>query len=110
LRCRGGNARPSIVSAIGVHLARVYAAVSIPGDLTEAGRIDGAGEGRIFRTVALRIMSPSLVTMFLFQLVAIWKNFFLPLVMLFHTRLYPVTSASAPGTTSTDRLRNSSAT
>jgi beta-galactosidase len=73
------------------YLARVYAAAAIPDDLIEAGRIDGAGEGRIFTTVALRIMSPALVTMFLFQFVAIWNNFFLPLVMLSNTRLYPVT-------------------
>ena len=36
-------------------------------------------------------MSPALVTMFLFQFVAIWNNFFLPLVMLSNSRLYPVT-------------------
>ena len=82
---------PSLVSPFGVYLARVYAAASIPDELIEAGRIDGASEGRIFRTVALRIMSPALVTMFLFQFVAIWNNFFLPLVMLSNTRLYPVT-------------------
>ncbi len=82
---------PSLVSPFGVYLARVYAEVSIPDELIEAGRIDGASEGRIFRTVALRIMSPALVTMFLFQFVAIWNNFFLPLVMLSNTRLYPVT-------------------
>ncbi|MGH3278698.1 MAG: carbohydrate ABC transporter permease, partial [Trebonia sp.] len=82
---------PSIVSPFGVYLARVYAAAAIPDDLVEAGRIDGAGEGRIFFTVALRIMSPALVTIFLFQFVAIWNNFFLPLVMLSNTRLYPVT-------------------
>jgi multiple sugar transport system permease protein len=82
---------PSLVSPFGVYLARVYAAASIPDELIEAGRIDGASEGRIFRTVSLRIMSPALVTMFLFQFVAIWNNFFLPLVMLSNTRLYPVT-------------------
>jgi multiple sugar transport system permease protein len=78
-------------SPFGVYLARVYAAASIPDELIEAGRIDGAGEGKIFWTLALRIMSPALVTMFLFQFVAIWNNFFLPLVMLSNTRLYPVT-------------------
>jgi multiple sugar transport system permease protein len=82
---------PSIVSPFGVYLARVYAAAAIPDELIEAGRIDGASEGMIFRRVALRLMSPALVTMFLFQFVAIWNNFFLPLVMLSNTRLYPVT-------------------
>ncbi|HEY2689355.1 MAG TPA: carbohydrate ABC transporter permease [Streptosporangiaceae bacterium] len=82
---------PSVVSPFGVYLARVYAAAAIPDELLEAGRIDGASEGRIYWTVALRLMSPALVTMFLFQFVAIWNNFFLPLVMLSNTRLYPVT-------------------
>ena len=82
---------PSVVSPFGVYLARVYAASAIPDELIEAGRIDGASEFKIFRTVALRIMSPALVTMFLFQFVAIWNNFLLPLVMLSNTRLYPVT-------------------
>lgn len=82
---------PSIVSPFGVFLARVYATSSVPDELLEAARVDGAGEGRIFATVVLRIMSPALVTMFLFQFVAIWNNFFLPLVMLSSTNLYPVT-------------------
>ena len=82
---------PSIVSPFGVYLARVYAAAAIPDELLEAGRIDGASEGKIYWTVSLRLMSPALVTMFLFQFVAIWNNFFLPLVMLSNTRLYPVT-------------------
>ena len=82
---------PSIVSPFGVYLARVYAAAAIPDELIEAGRIDGASEGKIFWIVSLRLMSPALVTMFLFQFVAIWNNFLLPLVMLSNTRLYPVT-------------------
>ena len=82
---------PSIVSPFGVYLARVYAAASVPDELIEAGRIDGAGEGRIFRTVALRIMSPALVTMFLFQFVAIWNNFLLPWLMLSSENKYPLT-------------------
>ena len=48
----------------------------------ESGRIDGAGELRIFHTLGLRAMTPALVTVFLFQLVGIWNNFFLPLIML----------------------------
>jgi multiple sugar transport system permease protein len=82
---------PSLVSPFGVYLARVYAAASIPDELIEAGRIDGAGEGRIFRTVALRIMSPALVTMFLFQFVAIWNNFLLPYIMLADDTKFPLT-------------------
>jgi multiple sugar transport system permease protein len=82
---------PSVVSPFGVYLSRIYAAAAVPDDLLEAARIDGAGEFRVFVTVALRIMTPALVTIFLFQFVGIWNNFFLPLVMLSDPDLYPIT-------------------
>jgi multiple sugar transport system permease protein len=82
---------PSFVSPFGVYLCNIYAAAAVPDELLEAARIDGAGEGRIFRVLALRIMSPALVTVFLFQFVGIWNNFFLPLVMLSDPKLYPIT-------------------
>jgi multiple sugar transport system permease protein len=82
---------PSIVSPFGVYLARVYAASSVPDELLEAGRSDGASEARIFWQIALRIMSPALVTIFLFQFVIIWNNYLLPLLMLNSDTLQPVT-------------------
>lgn len=82
---------PSMISPFGVYLARVYAAASVPDELLEAGRIDGAGDLRVFFTISLRLMAPALVTVFLFQFVAIWNNFLLPLIMLTSDRLYPVT-------------------
>ncbi len=82
---------PSMISPFAVYLARVYATASIPDELIEAARVDGAGELRIFATMSLRIMSPALVTIFLFTFVGIWNNFFLPLVMLNDPGLYPVT-------------------
>ena len=82
---------PSIVSPFGVYLARVYATSAVPDELLEAARVDGSGEGRTFFKISMRLMSPALVTIFLFQFVAIWNNFFLPLVMLSNEKLYPVT-------------------
>jgi multiple sugar transport system permease protein len=82
---------PSIVSPFGVYLSRIYAASSVPDEIIEAARIDGSSELRTFFTVAIRLMSPALVTVFLFQFVAIWNNFFLPLVMLRSQELFPVT-------------------
>ncbi|SFR70487.1 multiple sugar transport system permease protein [Agromyces sp. CF514] len=82
---------PSIVSPFGVYLTRIFAAASVPDELIEASRIDGAGEVRTFFTVSIRLMSPALVTVFLFQFVAIWNNFFLPLIMLRSEELFPVT-------------------
>lgn len=82
---------PSLVSPFGVYLARIYAAASVPTELLEAARLDGASEIRTFFTVSTRLMAPALVTIFLFQFVAIWNNFFLPLIMLRDQVLFPVT-------------------
>ncbi|WP_406298698.1 carbohydrate ABC transporter permease [Embleya sp. NBC_00888] len=82
---------PATVSPFGVFLAKTYAEASVPDELIEAARLDGASEFRIFRTIGLRIMSPALVTIFLFQLVAVWNNFFLPLITLNDQHLWPVT-------------------
>ncbi|TNB70210.1 carbohydrate ABC transporter permease [Arthrobacter sp. BB-1] len=82
---------PSLVSPFGVYLARIYAAASVPTELLEAARLDGSSEARTFFTVSTRLMAPALVTIFLFQFVAIWNNFFLPLIMLRDQVLFPVT-------------------
>ncbi|MFD7091591.1 carbohydrate ABC transporter permease [Streptomyces sp. NPDC059896] len=82
---------PLILSPYGVYLARIYAAAAVPPDVVEAGRMDGGGEWRIFRSVALPMMVPGLVTVFLFQFVAVWNNFLLPYIMLGDDRKFPVT-------------------
>ncbi|RZU53578.1 multiple sugar transport system permease protein [Krasilnikovia cinnamomea] len=82
---------PSLVNPFGVYLARIYAATSVPDDLMEAARIDGAGEVRTFFTVSARLMAPAFLTIFLFHFVAIWNNFLLPLIMLGNEKLFPVT-------------------
>ncbi len=95
---------PSLVSPFGFFLCRIYAQATVDDSLIEAGRIDGAGELRIFHTLGLRIMTPALVTVFLFQLVGIWNNYFLPLVMLSDERLYPITLGLNNWRAQTDRL------
>ncbi len=82
---------PSCVSPFGVFLGRVYAESSVPGELLEAARIDGAGEFRIFSTIVLRLLAPAMVTIFLFIFVGTWNNFLLPLMMLSDPELKPVT-------------------
>ncbi len=81
---------PSLLSPIGVFLARVYAADAVPNDLLDAARVDGAGEFRIFGRVAIPLLAPGMVTIFLFQFVAIWNSFFLPLIVLTDPNLFPV--------------------
>src|SRR5690606_29591965 len=69
----------------------VYAEASVPDELLEAARVDGAGEIRIFGTIVLRILTPAIVTIGLFIFVATWNHFLLPLVMLNSGDLFPVT-------------------
>ncbi|MFJ7288284.1 carbohydrate ABC transporter permease [Curtobacterium sp. AB451] len=95
---------PSLVSPFGLFLCRVYAAASVDTALLEQARIDGAGELRIFHTIVLRQMTPALVTVFLFQVVGIWNNFFLPLIMLADQKLYPITLGLNNWRSQVDRL------
>ncbi|MGJ4842878.1 carbohydrate ABC transporter permease [Leifsonia sp. Le1] len=82
---------PSIVSPFGVYLARVFAAQSVPDEVIEAGRLDGASEFRIFRAISTKMMLPALVTIFLFQFVDIWNNYLLPAMVLGDDHMQPVT-------------------
>ncbi len=54
----------------------------LPGELTEAARIDGAGEFTIFGKVMLPLVRPGLATVAIFQFVPLWNDFFFPLVLL----------------------------
>jgi len=82
---------PSLVSPFGIYLMRIYAESSVPTELIEAARIDGAGEFRTFAQIAFRLLTPGFVTVLLFNFVATWNNYFLPLVMLSQPKWYPVT-------------------
>jgi multiple sugar transport system permease protein len=82
---------PSILSPYGIYLARIYAAAAVPDDVVEAARMDGAREWGIFSRIGLPMMLPGLVTVFLFQFVAIWNNFLLPFIMLGDDEKFPVT-------------------
>jgi len=53
---------------------------TIPNDLTEAARIDGAGEWRIFWKVMLPLARPALAVVALFQFLRTWNDFFGPLL------------------------------
>ena len=102
---------PSLISPFGLYLMWVYAADAVPQELLEAARIDGAGEIRIFFTVALRLLAPGVVTVLLFAVVSTWNNYFLPLIMLSEPKLYPLTvgltqwSAQATGRERAARLQ-----
>jgi multiple sugar transport system permease protein len=82
---------PSLTSPLGVYLMRIYAEQAVPDELLDAARVDGAGEIRIFWSVALRILVPGFITVLLFSFVATWNNYFLPLLVLSDPNYYPLT-------------------
>jgi len=86
-----GMILPSMVSPVGVFLMRTFISSSVPRELIDAARIDGAGEVKVFLRIGVPLMVPGLVTVFLLSVVAIWNNYFLPLFIFSQNSLYPVT-------------------
>lgn len=82
---------PALCSPFGLYLMIVYTLGAVPDELIEAARIDGAGEFRIFRTIALRLLAPGFVTVLLFAVVATWNNYFLPYILLNNPNWFPLT-------------------
>jgi multiple sugar transport system permease protein len=91
----GGVIVPAMASIFGIFLVRQYA-LSIPDDLLDAARIDGASEFRIFRSVVLPALKPIVVTLCVFTLLGTWNDFMWPLIVLSDQDLYtlPVALAS----------------
>jgi multiple sugar transport system permease protein len=82
---------PALVNPFGVFLMAVFAEAAVPDELLDAGRVDGAGELRIFGGITFRLLLPGFVTVVLFAFVGAWNNFFLPLLVLSRADLFPVT-------------------
>ena len=94
---------PNLVSAFNIFLLR-QAFRSVPQDLIDAARVDGAGEFRIWRSILLPIVRPSLAAVAIFTFVTSWNDFLWPSLML-HTRegmTLPVGLAALQGFFSSD--------
>jgi putative chitobiose transport system permease protein len=74
---------PNLVSAFNIFLLR-QAFRSIPNDLLDAARVDGAGEWRIWWSILLPLIRPSLAAVAIFTFVTSWNDFLWPSLML-HT-------------------------
>lgn len=83
-----------LVSVWGIFLLRQYF-LTIPRELEDAARLDGASEWRIFLTVVLPLSRPAIATLALFSLVASWKEFLWPLVITRSLEMRPVEVAIA---------------
>lgn len=85
---------PAMASVFGIFLVRQYAR-SIPDELLEAARIDGAGELRIFVSIVLPLLRPIVVTLAVFIFLASWNDFMWPLIVLGDDRLQTLPVALA---------------
>jgi multiple sugar transport system permease protein len=71
---------PFLVSPFGVFLMRQFI-LGLPRDLLDAGRVDGAGELRIFARIILPLCGPALATLGILTFLGSWNNFLWPLVV-----------------------------
>ena len=71
---------PFLVTPFGVFLMRQFI-LGLPRDLLDAGRVDGAGELRIFARIILPLCGPALATLGILTFLGSWNNFLWPLVV-----------------------------
>jgi multiple sugar transport system permease protein len=89
---------PSLASVFGIFLIRQFM-LSIPTELLEAARIDGAGELRIYWSIVMPLARPILATLAIFTFMTTWNDFMWPLIVLTDQSRYtlPVSIASLVG-------------
>lgn len=71
---------PGMVSAFGVFLMRQFC-LTIPDELLDAARIDGAGEFHIFLAVVLPLLTPPLATLAILTFMWSWNSLFWPMIV-----------------------------
>ncbi len=95
---------PSIANAFAIFFLRQVCDSSVPTELLEAARIDGAGELRIFHSIVLPLLTPSLATLAIFVFISKWNSFLEPLIIIFDNakQTLPVMVAMTKGQFATD--------
>lgn len=72
---------PSLAAAFGVFLMRQFL-LSVPDELIEAAKIDGASELRIFFKIVIPLAIPAMVTLGIFTFVLVWNSFLWPIIVI----------------------------
>ena len=95
---------PGMASAFGIFLMRQYIGSSIPRELVEAARIDGASEFGIFRRVIVPLTGPAMATLGLVTFVQSWNGFLGPLIIFRTAETFtaPLALRSMQGIANTD--------
>ena len=79
---------PSAFSPFWVIVMRTFYKLTIPNEIIESARMDGAGEWRILLQIVLPLSVPGLATVALFSAIGIWNNFFNCLLLVDQAKYY----------------------
>lgn len=85
---------PWLAGIFGVFLVRQYC-LSLPDEMIEAARVDGASETQILTRIVLPVLTPILITLALFVFLGSWNDFMWPLIILADQDLYTLPVALA---------------
>jgi len=78
---------PDLSMVFGVFLMRQFM-YSIPDELIEAAKMDGASEWRTFWTIVLPLAKPGLAALGIFTFMNVWNSFLWPIIVLNNAKLY----------------------
>ena len=68
----------------------LFRSLTVPDELVEAARIDGAGPMRFFRDVLVPLSATSIAALFVIQFIYGWNQYLWPLLVTTHESMYPV--------------------
>ena len=89
LNSYAGLTIPLIASATATFLFRQFF-LTVPDELAEAARMDGAGPMRFFKDVLLPLSSTSIAALFVIQFIYGWNQYLWPLLVTTDERMYPI--------------------
>jgi multiple sugar transport system permease protein len=96
---------PAVFFPFGVYLTYIYYGVSLPKDILDAARVDGASEFGLFRHVGLPLAYPLMGLLLFINFNGLWNNYFGPFVMLNDDKLYNLPVGIQALISSTNALR-----
>jgi multiple sugar transport system permease protein len=83
---------PALVSAFGIFMCRQFCE-SVPGELLDAGRIDGSPELGIFLRIVVPEITPAMSALTIFSFMGSWNNYVWPLIVINDVQKMPVSLA-----------------
>ncbi|MBO0995376.1 carbohydrate ABC transporter permease [Bacillus sp. SD088] len=81
---------PAAANAFAVFFVKQFIDGTIPDEIMESARVDGAGEFKTFNRIILPMLLPALAALGIFTFIGSWNNFIGPLVLLFSNQKYPL--------------------